>query len=109
MFIPVEVIQEKGKFRVQVTYREPFEYFFEIAVHAARFAHPYDANRLADRVKAAFKEIGLTKSVSFALDHEKWIFRSSAYNDKCKKVIEEFDVPATPSAIRRDAYQDMNS
>lgn len=79
----VEVVRKrdhrtaKDWFTVEVTYREPFEYFFEIAHHHFQFEAAYDANKLAEKVRAAFKQIGLSKSLSFALDRAHWIYTSS--------------------------------
>ena len=80
----VEVIKCKEGFAVQVTYRDPFEYFFEIAIHAARFESARDAIYLAERVKAKINEIGLSKSVACILDPKHWNYSSSAYEGRMK-------------------------
>lgn len=102
----VEVQREKDGYVVQVTYREPFEYFFEIAVHNARFAHPRDANHLAERVRAKLKENGLGRSYSFAISRDHWTYRSSAYSGRMGSNGQVFKVTPTPSAIRADQRQD---
>jgi hypothetical protein len=73
---------QKEWFTVEVTFRECFEYFFEIAHHHFQFEAVYDANKLAEKVRAAFKEIGLSKSKSFALARDRWIYTSSAYTGR---------------------------
>ena len=81
----VEVIKRDEGFAVQVTYRDPFEYFFEIAVHVARFKSGRDAIWLAERVRAKIKESGLSKSVSCVLDSDHWNYSSSAYDQRMKR------------------------
>ena len=72
-----EVIQRDGKWIVEATWREPMEYFFEIAEFAGRFESKIDAVRVAARVQeAARKEF--PRSQSYALDVAKWNYRSSA-------------------------------
>lgn len=105
---PVEVLKEDGKFVVQVTFREPFEHFFEIGKHVARFENVLDANRLAEKVRAAFKKIGLSRSLSFALNLDHWNFHSSAYNELCKKSNPVYDYPTSTWAKRRLAQFDNN-
>lgn len=80
----VEVISTRQGYAVEITYREPFEDIFEIAVHNARFESIIDAHRLKDRVKAAAHGV-YPKSVSFALDSKCWNYRSSAYKS-CKEL-----------------------
>jgi hypothetical protein len=80
----VEVFKSDEGFAVRVTYRDPFEYFFEIAVHVARFESGRDAIFLAERVRAKIKEIGLSKSISCILDPQHWNYSSSAYEGRMK-------------------------
>lgn len=75
----VEIITRDNAFAVQVTFREPFEYFFEIAVHNARFTDRTQAQRLADRVQAALRENGIARSHSFVIGRDYWTYTSSAY------------------------------
>ncbi len=70
---------DKGRFYVQVTFREPCEDLFEIADHIAHFEDRAAADRLVVRVAAAFKEIGLSRSKSFALSADCWNYVSSAF------------------------------
>ncbi len=95
-----EVINDKGRFLVQVTHREPFEDFFEIAIHEARFESRLDAQRLADRVQAAMVE-----AYPFTLkplDEARWNFVSSASNVRFKAPAPaEVFVPTSAWAKRR--------
>ena len=101
----VEVLREKSSWIVQVTFREPFEYFFEIAVHQGRFDHPRDASRLADRVRAAIKKNGWA-SPSIVLDSDRWGYRSSAYDGRYHKKVEPIIIPASLEAMASDAIAD---
>lgn len=80
----VEVFKDREGFAVRVTYRDPFEYFFEIAVHVARFESGRDAVFLAERIRAKIKEIGLSKSIACILDPQHWNYSSSAYEGRMK-------------------------
>lgn len=102
----VEVIFQKGYHRVEVTFREPFEYFFEIAMHVGKFKHPRDANKLAKRVREKFREIGLSKSLAFALSEDQWNYRSSAYSGRMERKNVEIVFEPSVEAINADRYQD---
>ena len=102
----VEVQQRKDGFVVQVTYREPFEDLFEIAEHNARFEHPRDAHRLAERVRAKLRENGLGRSYSFVINRAHWTYVSSAWSSQMGTEGQMFHVPATPAALRADQLQD---
>lgn len=104
--VKIEVIREPaykgGLFRVQATFREPFEYFFEIAQHNARFEHPRDAARLAERVRKAIKENGLARSYSFVIGRNHWSYSSSACKSRLGSESETFVVPASETAKALD-------
>jgi hypothetical protein len=80
----VEVFKDREGFAVRVTYRDPFEYFFEIAVHVVRFESGRDAGFLAEKVRAKIKEIGLSKSIACILNPQYWNYSSSAYEGRMK-------------------------
>lgn len=86
----VKVEQDREGFFVEVVFREPFEHFFEIARHNVRFKTRRGAENLAARVKEKIREIGLSKSLSYALNETYWEYVSSAYdgrmNYKIKRV-----------------------
>lgn len=98
---PVEVIREKdGTFAVKLTWREPMEYFFEIAVHRARFEYVIDANRLMNRIKHRLDtREDRWQSVANAIDPEQWDYHSSAYDGRYKAAPRPtFRVPQTERA-----------
>ena len=104
----VRVLNYKGKFVVEVCYREPFEDMFEIATHVARFAHPRAANALAARVREAVKA-AYPKSPATVLDKNLWIYSSSAYRNLSEMHDEApaaYDVPASAAALAADAMAD---
>tara|TARA_B100000678_G_scaffold202258_1_gene170168 strand:+ start:72 stop:374 length:303 start_codon:yes stop_codon:yes gene_type:complete len=79
----IEIVTNRDNtFAVQTTFREPFEYFFEIATHNARFTSRERAENLANRVRKALRENGLSRSHSFVIGREHWTYTSSAYKDR---------------------------
>ena len=105
----VEVVREGGYHRVQVTYREPFEDFFEIAVHVAKFVHPRDASRLRDRVQAAIRAIAPQMSPGCALTQGLWNYRSSAQYDVMQSLCVEYVVEPSERAKAEDLAYDMSN
>ena len=102
----VEVVKEAEGFAVQVTFREPFEYFFEITTHTARFVSMRDAVTLRERVRAKVKEIGLSKSISCILDRDHWNYSSSAYDGRMKVYNKTKIIQPSARALREEATYD---
>ncbi|QIG65900.1 hypothetical protein phiOC_p239 [Ochrobactrum phage vB_OspM_OC] len=98
----IEVININGKHRVQITFREPFAYFFEIAMHVGIFDHPRDAHYLADKVRKAVNDLGLSKSVACILDEKLWNYSSSEYDRHCKAVNPNIAYAASKYALADD-------
>lgn len=90
----VEVLHNREGFRVQVTFREPMEYFFEIATHILIFENVIDANRLRRRVEQEIKALGW-KSPSFALGEQYWNYSSSAYDVRMKRANVQVKFPTS--------------
>lgn len=93
----VEVLKGDSGFFVRATFREPFEYFFEIADHNARFESAIDARDLADRVQAALKENGW-QSPSFVIKRDFWTYNSSAYDPRMGTTGKIWNVPMSRKA-----------
>jgi len=91
----LEVIEIKGRYTVQATFREPFEYFFEIAVHNARYASKADAEKLIDIVRRGLRndrEENGYRSESFIICRHFWTYQSSAYKDRMGTEGEVYEV-----------------
>lgn len=107
----VEVVRAYGRepgWNVEICYREPFEDLFEIAVHVSRFENIWDANRLAERVRAAVKGV-YPKSPACALDATQWVYRSSAYRSLAQMASDNpapAFVPTSEAAKRAAMYYD---